>query len=104
MSHLIINGFYGDIFFLKLCRGVVYEPTLIFALFFSSDVYTYTFDHVYPSSDNNPVTALLYGELGTEIFGVFHEKLEELARAGKIRYLLRHYVQVSGLNQAITLK
>ncbi|CAB3984374.1 UDP-glucose:glyco glucosyltransferase 1-like [Paramuricea clavata] len=59
----------------------------------SSNIYTYTFDHVYPSSHNNPVTAILYGEVGTATFGVFHEKLKELARSGKIRYLLRHYVQ-----------
>ncbi|XP_028405524.1 UDP-glucose:glycoprotein glucosyltransferase 1-like isoform X2 [Dendronephthya gigantea] len=59
----------------------------------SSDIYTFTFDHVYPSSGNNPVTAILYGELGTKIFGQFHEKLQELVQEGKIRYLLRHYVQ-----------
>ena len=62
-------------------------------------MYTYTFDHVYPSSHNNPVTAVLYGQLGTESFQEFHEKLQELASLGKIRYVLRHYVSV-GRNKA----
>ncbi|XP_046852680.1 UDP-glucose:glycoprotein glucosyltransferase 1-like isoform X2 [Xenia sp. Carnegie-2017] len=59
----------------------------------SSEFFTYKFDHIYPSSNVNEVTVILYGELGTTMFEVLHEKLRQLAINGKIRYLLRHYVQ-----------
>lgn len=53
----------------------------------------YSFDHVYPGSENNSVVAVLYGELGSSEFKVFHEYLKGVASNG-VKYIARHFVKV----------
>lgn len=40
------------------------------------------------------VVAVLYAELGSPEFPVFHQVLKELAITGKVDYVLRHRVKV----------
>jgi UDP-glucose:glycoprotein glucosyltransferase len=60
-----------------------------------SHVETFGLDHHYPESENNSVTVVLYGELGTQEFAEFHKVLKIYAAKGDIDYVLRHYVKVS---------
>ncbi|XP_065177513.1 UDP-glucose:glycoprotein glucosyltransferase 1-like [Sycon ciliatum] len=53
----------------------------------------YDFDHVYPFTSGAPVTAVVYGRLGTASLREFHALLKPQAKAGAVRYVLRHYVQ-----------
>lgn len=59
----------------------------------SDDIYS--FDHIYPGSENNTVTAILYGEIGSKAFKQFHEYLSEQAESGLVKYVSRHFVRVS---------
>lgn len=59
------------------------------------DEEVYSFDHIYPGSENNTVTAILYSKIGTKEFKAFHEYLREQAATGKIKYISRHYLRVS---------
>lgn len=58
-------------------------------------VETFSFDHVYPGSENNSLTAILYAQIGTEEFKSFHDHLRIEADKGKIKYVLRHFVRKS---------
>lgn len=58
----------------------------------------YSFDHVYPGSENNSIVAVLYGELGSAEFQSFHEYLKSVAATG-IKYIARHYVKVNVVNK-----
>jgi UDP-glucose:glycoprotein glucosyltransferase len=60
-----------------------------------SHVETFDLDHHYPGSQNNSLTVVLYGELGTQEFAEFHQVLKMYAVKGDIDYVLRHYVKVS---------
>ncbi|XP_072034648.1 UDP-glucose:glycoprotein glucosyltransferase 1-like [Amphiura filiformis] len=54
----------------------------------------YKVDHHYPGSNNNPIVAILYGDVSkwkTDSHS-FHKVLMHLARDGKINYVLRHYI------------
>lgn len=53
----------------------------------------YSFDHIYPGSENNTVTTVLYSELGTEDFKKFHEFLKKEAINGRVKYVSRHFVK-----------
>lgn len=53
----------------------------------------YNFDHVYPGSENNSVTCVLYSEIGTADFKKFHEFLKKEAMAGKVKYVSRHFIK-----------
>lgn len=53
----------------------------------------HTLDHIYPGSENNSITAILYGEIGTNEFKTFHLRLKELALAGDMRYMFRHFIK-----------
>lgn len=55
---------------------------------------TYLLDHQYPGSDNNTVTAILYGELGSKDFKSKHEILASYADRGVINYIIRWNVKV----------
>ncbi|XP_072935877.1 UDP-glucose:glycoprotein glucosyltransferase [Epargyreus clarus] len=57
---------------------------------------TYLLDHTYPSSDNNSLTAILYGELGTAEFAVKHKILAGWADRGVINYVVRWNVKPRG--------
>ena len=57
----------------------------------------YKVDHHYPGSSNNPVAAILYGDISKWDSNVhtFHEELKRLAMKGDVNYILRHYVKAS---------
>ncbi|XP_066258640.1 UDP-glucose:glycoprotein glucosyltransferase [Euwallacea similis] len=50
-------------------------------------------DHHYPSSANNSLSAILYGELGTQCFSDIHFLLKKKALKGDVDYVVRHYPQ-----------
>lgn len=56
----------------------------------------FSFDHRYPSPPSTPPppTAVLYAELGTQPFSLWHDELVQLAREGRLTYVLRHYIKV----------
>ncbi|XP_020643123.3 UDP-glucose:glycoprotein glucosyltransferase 1 isoform X1 [Pogona vitticeps] len=49
-------------------------------------------DHKYPGSNPEGPIVILYAEIGSEDFSKFHKLLVSKVNAGKITYLLRHYV------------
>ncbi|KAM7357519.1 UDP-glucose-glycoprotein glucosyltransferase [Cochliomyia hominivorax] len=53
---------------------------------------SYSFDHIYPGSENNTRTVVLYGDIGCKTFAQYHYVLTDKALAGKIRYITRHYL------------
>ncbi|KAG7382824.1 UDP-glucose:glycoprotein glucosyltransferase 2 [Phytophthora pseudosyringae] len=59
-------------------------------------------DHKYPhiasDSEETPLSAILYGLVGTEKFHAFHAKLVEQAQKNKIQYMVRHYPRDSPLD------
>lgn len=65
-----------------------------------SDVFH--FDHHYPGGENRTQTVILYGEIGTPDFKIYHQLLEQYSLDGKIDYILRHQVQ-NRLNQKVRL-
>ncbi|XP_017037639.1 UDP-glucose:glycoprotein glucosyltransferase [Drosophila kikkawai] len=75
-------------------------------------VITYSFDHIFPGSENNTRTVVLYGDLGSSQFRIYHKLLEKEANNGKIRYILRHQlakketrpVRLSGYGVELHLK
>lgn len=54
----------------------------------------YSFDHIYPGSENNTVTTVLYSQLGSRYFQKFHEYLKKQTANGKIKYVSRHFIRV----------
>lgn len=53
-------------------------------------------DHTYPGATKTDVpVVILYAEIGTKKFTVFHKVLSEKAEEGKLIYVLRHFVAVS---------
>ncbi|XP_050087540.1 UDP-glucose:glycoprotein glucosyltransferase [Anopheles aquasalis] len=59
----------------------------------AATVETFAIDHIYPGSENNTLTVVLYGEIGTPEFKQFHQVIRPVADRGTVRYVLRHYVQ-----------
>lgn len=55
----------------------------------------YSFDHIYPGSENNTITTVLYGQLGSKEFAELHDYLAKEADAGQVKYISRHYIRVS---------
>ena len=56
----------------------------------------FEFDHVHsPASLGTRPLAVLYGELGTDEFEVFHDVLSSLSASGRLVYVMRHYIKVS---------
>nr|XP_040218313.2 UDP-glucose:glycoprotein glucosyltransferase [Anopheles coluzzii] len=58
-----------------------------------STVETFAIDHIYPGSENNSLTVVLYGEIGTSEFKQFHAAVKAETERGTVRYVLRHYVR-----------
>lgn len=54
----------------------------------------YSFDHIFPGSENNSIATILYSELGSKEFQQFHDILKKEATLGKIKYVSRHYIRV----------
>jgi UDP-glucose:glycoprotein glucosyltransferase len=64
----------------------------------SSKPHVLPFDHVYnPASEGEAV--VLYADIQTEGFEVFHRELKGLADAGKVRYILRYRPSVSSISK-----
>lgn len=59
----------------------------------SSKETTYHLDHVYPGSENNSLTAILYAEIGSSEFKLFHDVLKEKVDEGRVKYVFRHFVR-----------
>lgn len=55
----------------------------------------HSFDHIYPGSENNTITTILYSDIGSKEFKTFHEYLVKQADSGAIKYITRHFVRVS---------
>ncbi|XP_013111446.1 UDP-glucose:glycoprotein glucosyltransferase [Stomoxys calcitrans] len=53
---------------------------------------TYAFDHIFPGSENNTRTVVLYGDFGTSSFAQYHYLLSAKALSGTVRYVTRHYL------------
>ncbi|XP_017278228.1 UDP-glucose:glycoprotein glucosyltransferase 2 isoform X3 [Kryptolebias marmoratus] len=55
--------------------------------------YLYKNDHTYPGANKTDVpVVILYAEIGTKKFSVFHKVLSEKAEEGALIYVLRHFV------------
>lgn len=59
------------------------------------DEEVYSFDHIYPGSENNTITTVLYGQLGSKDFSEFHDFLVKRAEKSQVKYIARHYIRVS---------
>ena len=70
------------------------------------DPNVYKIDHLFAncrSSETNPlITAILYGQIGTDSFREQHNYLKSLAQNGSIKYVVRHYIQVKS-NSKVSL-
>lgn len=64
---------------------------------------TYSFDHVYPGSENNSRTFILHGDFGSNSFSTYHKILSKEARSGNIRYVVRHYLVNNTNNNPVRL-
>ncbi|XP_063697044.1 UDP-glucose:glycoprotein glucosyltransferase [Culicoides brevitarsis] len=53
----------------------------------------FSFDHIYPSSAENNITAILYGQIGTKSMKNYHNKLKTLSDKKLIKYVIRNYVK-----------
>lgn len=53
----------------------------------------YSFDHIYPGSENNVQVVVLYGEIGSRSFSEFHNYLKTEVQKGAIKYVMRHFVR-----------
>merc|ERR1719244_919889 len=54
---------------------------------------SYDIDHVYPSVYNDETPeVIVYGEIGTAELSEAHNQMVELANAGKVMYILRHFL------------
>merc|ERR1719187_1379585 len=54
---------------------------------------SYDIDHVYPAVFNDGTPEIIvYGEIGTEEFSKAHNQMVELTNAGKVKYILRHFI------------
>lgn len=65
-------------------------------------VQQFNFDQVFPGSESNPVTAILYNEIGSEASVRFHELLHARATQGSVKLINRHFVR-NQINQKVRL-
>lgn len=57
------------------------------------DVELFSFDHIYPGSQNNSLTVVLYGQIGSRVLKNYHNKLKDLADKKVVKYVIRNYVK-----------
>lgn len=57
----------------------------------------YSFDHIYPGSENNTITVILYGEIGSKEYKQFHDYLSKQTESGLVKYVSRHFIRVSSM-------
>ena len=75
----------------------MYGSCLIIHRFFisySSSSIVHAFDHIYPESEDNLNVVVLYGSVGSSEFLAAHNKMVDLAKQGKAKYVFRHHVTV----------
>lgn len=60
-----------------------------------TEVETYNFDHIYPGSENNTLTVVLYGDIASKQFRQYHDFLSKAAVELDVKYICRHYLKVS---------
>lgn len=53
----------------------------------------YSFDHIYPGTENNSLIFTLYGEIGSKSFNKLHKVLKSEGDSGNIKYIVRHFVK-----------
>jgi hypothetical protein len=53
------------------------------------------FDHIYHEPSSQVESVVLYADIQTETFGIFHRELKKLADSGKVRYILRYRPPIS---------
>uniref|UniRef100_A0A3B3SHB9 UDP-glucose ceramide glucosyltransferase-like 1 n=1 Tax=Paramormyrops kingsleyae TaxID=1676925 RepID=A0A3B3SHB9_9TELE len=67
--------------------------------------YLYRNDHRYPGVNTTDVPiAILYAEIGTKKFNTLHKLLSEKADEGKVTYVLRHFLLLSGYGVELAIK
>uniref|UniRef100_A0A671SW33 UDP-glucose:glycoprotein glucosyltransferase 2-like n=1 Tax=Sinocyclocheilus anshuiensis TaxID=1608454 RepID=A0A671SW33_9TELE len=67
--------------------------------------YLYKSDHQYPGVNGTDLpVAVLYAEIGTKEFNTFHKVLSERAQEGKLIYVLRHFMLLSGYGVELAIK
>lgn len=54
----------------------------------------YSSDHIYPGSENNTITTIFCGQIGTKDFKTIHKLLKAQAETGKTKYIVRHFLRV----------
>ncbi|XP_067647958.1 UDP-glucose:glycoprotein glucosyltransferase [Eurosta solidaginis] len=69
----------------------------------SLDIVTYSFDHIFPGSENNTKTVILYGDFATVNFSAFHAILANEALDGRARYIARHFVLENDIHRPVRL-
>lgn len=62
-----------------------------------AEVETYNFDHIYPGSENNSLTVVLYGDIASKEFREYHKFLSKAALELDVKYICRHFLKVSTL-------
>lgn len=79
-----------------MCFHRFYFLNLFLLQIEGNDEEIYSFDHVYPGSENNTITVVLYSEIGTKEFKEFHEYIKKAVASdsGKIKYVSRHFIRV----------
>ena len=56
---------------------------------------TQFFDHVYPGSEKNDLTVILYGLVGSPALNAAHKKMKELTTSKNVKYVFRQFIKVS---------
>lgn len=63
-----------------------------------STVEVFSFDHVYPGTENNTNCVVLYSDIGSKQFQTYHNYLKENAAKFDIKYVSRHYIKVKSVH------
>lgn len=66
-----------------------------------AEIETYNFDHIYPGSENNSLTVVLYGDIASKDFRKYHNFLSKAALELDVKYICRHYLKVSILGSIL---
>lgn len=53
----------------------------------------YSFDHIYPGTENSELVIVLFGEAGSREFNDFHRVLKKEVENGAIKYITRHFIR-----------
>lgn len=65
-------------------------------------LHQFNFDQVFPGSESNPVTVVLYNEIGSDPSKKYHELLQEKATKGVVKLINRHFIRTQ-TNQKVRL-